>query len=742
MMKRTKRRQERHSSKETGGNSLKGTGKAFLQQLAVLLVALLTFASLSGAGEKALIIDYMMSDPILFRPFFQYLPQKGLSVEYRRYYPSLVKSDSAYNVIVLGAGRHPHPSPSKMVLAEKVFLREYVRNGGVLVALFSSEENDRVVLNQLLEELSLPVRIEGRYIHDMVKGYKSTLIPSSYFLDLPLLNVYHGTPLGKGVSRIYGGRAISLLISGGDNIAVPVTSFETSLRFNGFNEKAGIKDAEGLFLGGPYGHGVVAVGRAGKGFVLLLPRYLLNMNGYTGKWSDKPVLPTTPLKENETFERNLMEYIAGLAQGNNIFRPFNPLSRWDDLKNYPAKAEKVKLETGEVASESPPGVADHLRYDPSRKRVLETDNTVYRKLHKKKFKTAFIQNICGAANNPSYLERVAKSLSEMGFNMVEGMIQDCAYDGMKGGRATPEFLADMRAALRIFEKHGVAVVAGTNIPNRHYFEKKPYSKVTTVDGVEKGSPSPLDRELWKDSVLSLALELARLSGEFPATLIGSFWDLELYGFESLIVTEAFSFDNVTYNEFLTRREALLKEMKVLSKARLLPQYLRFAWLKEQGLLGEYYRSLEEGMEDIGRWLNVEVEAVNRGFMWGFYVPGIPQGWYYSGLFRGLSSPRKPVFLVTYDTRGLQQVDYNYQKGIYLIHCPGMLLNALAGTQWIESLTGLASAEDGYWLFPGGSLVMDQNWRYGRHDWSILQSPQELHAVLKKANARIKGDESP
>jgi hypothetical protein len=161
-------------------------------------------------------------------------------------------------------------------------------------------------------------------------------------------------------------------------------------------------------------------------------------------------------------------------------------------------------------------------------------------------------------------------------------------------------------------------------------------------------------------------------------------------------------------------------------------------------LKEYFSALEEGMEEIGRRLDSEVRDINPRFAWGFYTPAIPQSWYYKGLFRGLSSPERPILLLSYEARGLQQVEYGAQHNIYMIHCPGMLLNTLKGKEWIMSLPGLAKREGGYWLFPGFSLTMDENWRYGTGDWNILEPPEELSQAIKEANRVIdtvsKGDE--
>jgi hypothetical protein len=701
-----------------------------------LVLSAIGFGSPSLAEEKVLILDHLMTDPLLYQGFFRHFSERDFQVEYRRYFPSLVRSDKDYSMIVIAAGNYPATSPSRITLAEKEFLKDYVMNGGILVVLFASEENDRVVFNQLLDSLSIPVRIEGKYIHDMVNGYKSTLIPSSYLLNLPMLRVHPETPLGNGVSKVYGGRAMSLIVGKGDNISIPVSSFETSLRFDGMSEKADARHIEGVYLAGPYSHAIMAVAKSGKGYVMLLPRSLINMNGYTRRPSDKPVIPTSFLAENEKFEENLIDYVARLTRAQELFKPFNPIVRWDNMSSFSVKPEKIELLAGEVPATSPADVFDRLLFDFSRKQQVRIDNDTFRRLHEQKLRIAFIQNLCGVSTNPAYLEGIAWSLKEMGFNLIVGMIQDCAYDILKDPPETKALIEDLRAAMIIFKKHNIAVMAGSGLPEKKFYERRAYPPVVSTEGVSNGPPSPFDTESWNVGVLPLAREIATLSKEFPDTLLGTFWDLELYGFNTLTFSEAYTFDGLAFGEFLSRRATNLRKRGLFETARMISQQDRFMWLKDNGLLKDYFTALEEGMEEIGKQIDAEVRAINPRLVWGFYSPAIPQSWYYKGFFRGLSSPGKPLLLISYEARGLQQVEYHAQNDVYMIHFPGMLLNTLKGGEWTKSLAGLAKREGGYWLFPGASLVMDENWRYSTGDWNILDPPEGLFQAIKEANKMI------
>lgn len=692
--------------------------------------------SLCCAAERVLILDHLMTDPILYQGFFRHFAERGFRVDYRRYFPSLVKTDADYGIIVIASGAYPAPSPSRMTLAEKEFLKGYVMNGGILVILFASEENDRLIINQLLDALSIPVRIEGKPIHDMVNGYKSTLIPSSYFLDLPMLRVHQETPLGKGVSKIYGGRALSLIVGKGDNISIPVSSFETSLLSDGLGGKLDTRRLEGVYLAGPYSRAVMAVAKSGKGYVALLPRSMINMNGYTRRSSDKPVIPAVFLEGNEKFEENLIDYFARLAQVQELFKPFNPIIRWDNMSSFLERPEKVELCAGEILDASPLDVFDPLRFDHSRKQQVHIDNDTLRRLYEQKLRIVFVQDLCNASRNPEHFERIARSAKAMGFNLLVGIFRECTYDVSENKPAVKTFIDDFKTALAIFKKHDIALMAGSDLPERRHSERGIYLPVVSAEGIEKGPPSPFDKRFWSMEVMPLVRELAKLSKEYPHTLLGTFWDMELYGFESLTLTEAYTFDKLAFDEFVSRREGFLKDRGLLEPAKLIPQKERYTWLKRNGLLKEYFTALEETMEEIGKWVADEVRVINPRLAWGFYTPAIPQSWYYKGFFKGLSSPGRPLLLISYEARGLQQVMYHAQHGVHMIHCPGMLLNTLKGKEWIAGLAGFAEREDGYWLFPGASLFMDENWQYGTGDWNILEPPDELFRAIKEANKMI------
>jgi len=686
---------------------------------------------------KVLLVDYLVTDPIVFENFFRHFVPPEFQLDYRRFYPGLTASDASYQVIILASSRHPFPSAAKMSLAEERFLVDYVRKGGILVALYSSEENDRAILNRLLQDLKLSVRIEGKSLADPVHGYKSFLVPSSYYLDYPQLQVAPETPLGAGVERIYGGKCFSLLAEPSPDLCIPLYSFETSLRMDGFYpaDKSGQKGREGVYLGGSYEVAVMAVGKSGKGYVILLPRYLTQMNGYTTRWSDKPSLPPGEIEENAIFEKNLFDYIKNLARGKDVFRPHFPLKRADRLEKWEDRPEKVVLDEGTLPPSAPPSTHDYLSFDRGEKRRLAIRHPVLKKLTEERIRSVFF-HLEKEFGRPESVERIARYLEAAGFNLVEGMLGVSPYEGLQNEESKKVYLENIRSIIKTMEAHGLKMYLGSYFPYGSYYRKKNYSRLVSASGIEAGFPSPLDRTYWKEAFLPLAIEIAKLGREFPDTVIGMIWDLELYYFDTVALSEAYTFDTIAFEVFQERKKALLERQKWSAEARRVPQYLRFSWLKEKGLLRDYYQALEEEVTAIARWLDGEVKKINPELEWGFYAPGIIQSWFYTGLFRALSTPERPLLLITYEGRGNQQRDYNAQKGSFFLHCPGLLLNTLKAEEWSQCLPELARREDGYWLYQGFQLFQDEGWVYGRNDFTLRESPASLRLSLMEANRRL------
>jgi hypothetical protein len=189
------------------------------------------------------------------------------------------------------------------------------------------------------------------------------------------------------------------------------------------------------------------------------------------------------------------------------------------------------------------------------------------------------------------------------------------------------------------------------------------------------------------------------------------------------------FDTATFMRFLdTQAEG------VRARGRTIDERTRFDWLEKQGLLKAYYRFLENTFYGIVRDTANRFDRIHDEFEWGFYTAGIPQSWYYRGLFRAIDDYQGEVLLVTYEARGLQQASYYASQGVNLLHAPGVLMGIPEGDEWGRFLTLSMENEPGYWLFPVYEFPKDEDsWRFKQNDAAFNESPETIVRLVREAN---------
>ena len=281
-----------------------------------LLVVILTCASVSA--QNVLLVDKWLQDPIAFQPFFEDFPKNGLDLQYRRFHPTLTLSDpERFDVIMIAGGMHPdYPAPTHLVPEEAALLIRFVREGGTVVFLYADHQTDSYVFNTVLDSLDIDVRIDASRIEDPL-GPKATIIPATHYLNLAQVLVSADTPLGKGIEGpIEGGRMFSFMVGQTEGIEIPAWTAPSSMRRSeDLNTEQ--RGREGTYAAQARSYPVVLTATAGDGHVILLPRYLINLNGYNGLATDTPITPPYFLEQNRRFERNLATYIGAIARGAN-----------------------------------------------------------------------------------------------------------------------------------------------------------------------------------------------------------------------------------------------------------------------------------------------------------------------------------------------------------------------------------------------------------------------------------------
>jgi hypothetical protein len=691
------------------------------------LVLLALVAALPAAAGEVLLVDKWMKDPVAFKPFYDYFPEEDMEFRYRRYHPTLTHADvEDYEVIMVAGGLHPAPAATHVRPEEVALLKDFVEGGGTAVILYQSGETDNFLFNQLLWDLGLKLQIEGKRLMDPI-GYKSTLVPATYFLNMPEVTVSPDTPLGEGIEDpIPGGRIVNIMVGQPSGVEIPAWTAPTTMRLVDYDSNFP-RQIEVIYAGETRKYAAVVAANAGDGHIVLAPRGLFNMNGYTGRWSDKPLLPPYDLEANDRFDRNFCSYVSQIARGDYTPQDMVSIRRVVRMK-APEKPEDLEIPASplpdEAAREGYVDLPDFELADPIEVPFLDGDT----------LKSGYVQNI----PNANVAEAQMAKYAATGLNTLYFMVADDWWRMRNDEEALDAFREKVEATLAAAKEHDIKILLGGFLPERRAWMDDEYP-TALVDGTgeEYKVTAPLDPDIMRDNLTRPGKFIAEFAKEYPDTMVGFMWDFELYGHRELLVTENYSFDNLSWSTFLSQRRAKLGTRGLYADAKEVATKFRFRWLERHGLLEDYYEVQEDAIYKLTRDAKREIDQVHPGLFWSFYTAGIPQSWYYRGIFRALGDKQDRVLLVTYEARGLQQSSYWQELGVNLIHGPGTLMNIPDETEWVPALTMFMEEESGYWLFPAGAIQGgDPGWKHSRHDWGSRIPPQEMNELILEANEKF------
>lgn len=665
---------------------------------------------------KLLLLDHEMFHPEAHRSIFRACERRGWDIDYRRYFPHYCSSDKTNHIVMIYGGRTPGVPGAQMSLEEIPPIIEYARNGGILVLCYyggsrvDRGSHERYVFNRVLEEAGVNIRINTNWIVDSEQGYPSTLVPSSYLYPLPYIKPYPGSPLGKNVDKVFGGYQSSLSV--GKNAAVLLESLQTAVTAHRGEEFSPIE-----IIGKPDNYKVAASASIGKGYVIVISKFLLNMGDFTGRHSDKPLLDFDRFASNTQLTVNFMDYIIGVAEGS-IEWVKNTNHQHDEISMVPEPDFPVSRE---VIKQVPPHCSDKLT-------VLEAKSEVSEWVKRNKFRIGYD----GISSKSEDRKQLKQLFDESGLNTYFAF-NDCQYmySSKKSEEERQEYRNQWRYAAEMCHAAGLKCFLGSMYPHWEIFRSSDYAHLTDAAGKVYNAPSALDIRFWKDSVFRIAVEMAELSLEQPG-ITGLYWDLEMYTFPGLNHQEGQAMEDTCFNTFLAREEQYLSE-KLKHEASLLNVDKRYPWLRDNGLLKRYYKVLELEVRRLAEELRTVIRDINPNLELALYNLLIPDNWFYRGFLSGLSTPERPIILATYEAGGKLQQQTAAQEGVYYYHCPGCLINALKPDEWEQSLPRLAMEQDGYWLFPFGPLMAHVEHDKMTGDATLNGSRDDEVAGIARAN---------
>src|SRR5438132_1603274 len=147
----------------------------------VCLTAVLLLCACQPQARRLLVLDLALSEPALLNGTVQPWRDEGYNVEYRRFYPHLVRADlEHYRVLLFLLGREPEAPSDALTAGDLALLTEWVLRGGVAVLGYDADGEgylDRWTTNRWLDFLGTGISIRDRLLEDTTARAVPTTAP-------------------------------------------------------------------------------------------------------------------------------------------------------------------------------------------------------------------------------------------------------------------------------------------------------------------------------------------------------------------------------------------------------------------------------------------------------------------------------------------------------------------------------------------------------------------------------------
>jgi len=333
-------------------------------------------------------------------------------------------------------------------------------------------------------------------------------------------------------------------------------------------------------------------------------------------------------------------------------------------------------------------------------------------------------------------ETVLSMMREAGMNAIVYPVG--YFDGQN-----PEQVADLKAKAELCRQAGVKLFVSVFYFTRDAGRPVEARSYVTADGEARAAPCPLDWSYWERAILPQAMALAELAKEVP--IAGFVLDTEMYNSDKAhIYSNSGCFCDDCYDGFLSGRAGTSGAPREKDR--------RMGWLKEKGLLSEYYEYLRKEARSVAARLRERVRSVGPEMLLGFLL--YDHNWYYRGLVEGLGTPEMPALVFDESTYGQgwgplagQMVQYFPSMGYEAFYLPGLWLAFLSPERVKSEAYYCAANSDGFWIFPFDSLSADPATLSGDF---VLNGSQEAYwdalavagSEIENRLARGEGYESP
>jgi hypothetical protein len=642
---------------------------------------------------RMLLVDYALATPEINEGIaFPYI-RAGCRVDYRPFYPNTVRDDfQTYRIIALLAGRTP-AFPSGMMSEHEVWPAvEFVRNGGTLILGPNLEggegANERHLFNRILSGLDVPVRICNDQVADPVNRYAATLFDRPFYRPVP------DHPAGRGgKDRLALERSTSLLT--GEGVSVLLASFETA-------------QPRGAMP-------VMALAAAGRGFVLVAGRYLLNAIGIPLRISGEPLAHPEWLADTGIFLQHLADYIVALTGDPGLWQASSPLPP-DPVS--PVAPPDFDLDRAPLLDRLPAGVHGHTYelpadadaqdpidvYDRSLAGhyALLPDERRYGWIRSEGVRACWGTTVEWNDMNTAQenIGRIASALKGMDINVFWGIANCQAVGG-------PGYTEEERARVLQLWQWTAEALDGSpvkwypTLDYRYFREEK--TRCYGAQGQKLHAVSALDPGFWQDNWRNSMLAMAEFSLDHPC-VAGLTMDVELYGHPPAYnYYMGYGFEDACYYAALDRWTGLL-DAGLLEDARAVQLPDRFNFLRTRGLLEAYFTLLSDEVARLCAGIREDIWRVNPDLLFASYIFTTPCNWFDLGVYRGFSTPERPLILMTFNVRSGRMMEHLRRRGVYAYHTSVALLGMIRKEEYEAVFVNARRYGHGYWMNNVNALI--------------------------------------
>jgi len=643
----------------------------------VCLATALLVCACQPQARRLLVLDLALSEPALLNGTVQPWRDEGYSVEYRRFYPHLARADlDRYRVLLFLLGREPEAPSDALTAGDLALLTEWVLRGGVAVLGYDADGEgylDRWTTNRWLDFLGTGISIGDRLLEDTtVRVLTTTGRPQPWVeartvgdepLGSPLGEVYESFPLER--NNVITVRDHSALLA--------VTSSHAFVRAPRAPHTASPRGAAG----------VVAAARVGEGLVLVISRHALGTLGPQFR-------PTTaPLQQPDALERT-RGFLSALARWTR--RP----AEWAHVPPA-ARGVPVALQQAPIPVELvppplvPPTGVDTITLPLVPDPKLERATSIPEWLRQQGMRVLWAPLL--PAHEGRHSVRPAASLDSLvalldvgGFNLLGGDADPSGMDSLHARWGERD--AVRRAWAAAVGRLEPTSVAWIPVLDFAHARRNPADSSRGARGEGLPAPCALDSALWAEGISGAYAALGRLAADQRTLVIALGLDID--------GPRGYSMGQEFCDAAWRRGIAGFSDAARLDS---LPSGVRYAALRDAGLLSRYYRALEDEVATRAAAVRDRLLKQRRDVYFAFRLSQPPADWFALGLLRGFGLPDRPLLLFTPELRTRQLLSLYRADGLNLAHAVALPPVALAARDWTSLKHLVFEENDGFWLAP-------------------------------------------